>query len=160
MLVKVGREPRPGSRFAGAYRGFREGARAFVSLPVAAHRLDDRAAALALGEPGPALRPARAFDIHLTMAQAFSVLVGLNLGSFVPSPGSLGSMETAGTAALVLCGASRAGALAFMFVYHVTQLAPGLAAGVAILVSEGELLFGRVRPSSFPGAGLAPQRAT
>ena len=89
---------------------------------------------------------AHAFDIHLTVAQAFSVLVGLNLGTFVPSPGALGSLETAGTAALVLCGASRPAALAFMFVYHLTQLAPALAAGVAILIAEGELLFvGTVR---------------
>ena len=86
-----------------------------------------------------------AFAIDLTVAQAFSVLVGLNLGTFVPSPGAIGSMETAGTAALVFCGADRAAALAFMFVYHLTQLAPGLASGVAVLIAEGELLFGRDR---------------
>jgi uncharacterized membrane protein YbhN (UPF0104 family) len=142
LLVHVGRGLAPGSKFANAYRGFREGARAFVSY---------RSLFIAwVVAPLPwiweslVLRwAAQGFGIHLTVAQGFSVLVGLNLGMFIPSPGAIGSMETAGTAALVLCGAARPAALAFMFVYHVTQLAPGLAAGVAILVAEGELLFGR-----------------
>ncbi len=140
LLVKLGRGLQPGSRFANAYRGFRDGARAFVSY---------RSLLIAwtiaplpwLWESLVLRWAAHAFDIHLTVAQAFSVLVGLNLGTFVPSPGALGSMETAGTAALVLCGAGRPAALAFMFVYHLTQLAPALAAGVAILIAEGELLF-------------------
>jgi uncharacterized membrane protein YbhN (UPF0104 family) len=144
LLLKVGRGLAPDSRFAGAYRGFRDGARAFVS-----YRTLLIAWTLApipwLWESLVLRWAGHAFDIHLTLAQSFSVLVGLNLGTFVPSPGGLGSMETAGTAALVLCGAGRPEALAFMFVYHVTQLAPGLAAGVAILVAEGELLFGRER---------------
>ncbi len=63
-------------------------------------------------------------------------------------------METAGTAARVFCGASRSAALAFMFAYHVTQLAPGLAAGVAILVAEGELLFGKAVRKPLPAMDL------
>jgi glycosyltransferase 2 family protein len=141
LLVRLGRGLDPGSRFGIAYRGFRDGARAFVS-----YRSLFIAWTIAplpwLWESLVLRWAAHAFDIHLTVAQAFSVLVGLNLGSFVPSPGAIGSMETAGTAALVLCGAGRPAALAFMFVYHVTQLAPALAAGVTILIAEGELLFG------------------
>jgi glycosyltransferase 2 family protein len=145
LLLRLGRGLQPGSRFGSAYRSFRDGARAFVSY---------RSLLIAwtiaplpwLWESVVLRWAARAFDIHLTVAQAFSVLVGLNLGMFIPSPGAIGSMETAGTAALVLCGAARPAALAFMFVYHLTQLAPGLAAGVAVLVAEGEFLFGRPAP--------------
>jgi glycosyltransferase 2 family protein len=142
VLVTVGRGLKPGSRFANAYRGFRDGARAFLSYR--SLLIAWTIAPLPWLWESLVLRWAgHAFDIDLTVAQAFSVLVGLNLGTFVPSPGALGSMETAGTAALVLCGAARPSALAFMFVYHLTQLAPALAAGVAILIAQGELLFGR-----------------
>ena len=144
LLLKVGRGWKPDSRFANVCRSFEEGAGSFVSY---------RSLLIAwtiaplpwLWETLVLRWSAHAFDIHLTMAQAFSVLVGLNLGMFVPSPGAIGSMETAGTTALVLCGASRPAALAFMFVYHLTQLASGLVAGVAILIAEGELLVGRSR---------------
>ena len=144
LLGRLGRRLQPGSRFGDAYAGFRDGARAFASVRslVVAWTV----APLPWLWESLVLRWAgHAFDIDLTVAQAFSVLVGLNLGTFVPSPGALGSMETAGTAALVLCGAGRPAALAFMFVYHLTQLVPGLAAGVAILISEGELLFFKKR---------------
>ncbi len=142
VLIKLGRGLKSGSRFANVCRSFHDGARSFVSY---------RSLLIAwtiaplpwLWESLILRWSAHAFDIHLTLAQAFSVLVGLNLGMFVPSPGAIGSMETAGTAALVLCGASRPAALAFMFVYHLTQLAPGLFTGIAILIAEGELLVGR-----------------
>ena len=144
LLFKLGKGPRAGSRFATAYRGFREGAMAFATLRTLV--LAFTVAPLPWLWESLVLRwAAGAFDIHLSVAQAFSVLVGLNVGGFVPSPGNIGSMETAGTAALVLCGAGRTNALAFMFAYHVTQLAPALAAGVAVLVAEGELLFTRPR---------------
>jgi glycosyltransferase 2 family protein len=142
VLVRLGRGPKPGSRFAGAYRGFRDGVRAFATLRTFV--IAWTVAPLPWLWESFAMRwAAGAFDIHLTFAQAFSVLVGLNVGGFIPSPGQIGSMETAGTAALALFGASKASALAFVFAYHVTQLAPGLVAGVAILVAEGEFLFGR-----------------
>ncbi len=142
VLGKLGRGSKSGSRFAAAYRGFRAGARAFLTYRTLLIALT--VAPLPwLWESLVVRWAAHAFGIHLTVAQAFSVLVGLNLGTFIPSPGSLGAMETAGTAALVVYGASRSAALAFMFAYHLTQLAPGLAAGVAILVAEGELLFGK-----------------
>jgi uncharacterized protein (TIRG00374 family) len=145
LLVKVGTTSQGASRFAKAYRSFHAGARSFVS-----YRSLLVAWTIAplpwLWESLVLRWSAQAFDIHLTLAQSFSVLVGLNLGMFVPSPGAIGSMETAGTAALVLCGASRPAALAFMFVYHLTQLAPGLITGVGILIAEGELLVGRPAP--------------
>jgi uncharacterized protein (TIRG00374 family) len=158
LLVKLGRTPGPGSRFADAYRGFREGVKAFATVRTLV--LAFTVAPLPWIWESLVLRAAgETFDIHLTMGEAFSVLVGLNLGGFVPSPGSLGTMETAGTAALVLFGAERSHALAFMFAYHLTQLAPGLAAGVAILVAEGELLFGRApRAKTAPGAGTEIDR--
>jgi uncharacterized membrane protein YbhN (UPF0104 family) len=155
VLAKLGREPKPGSRLGGAYRGFREGARAFASYRTLF--IAFVVAPLPWLWESTVLRVAAAsFDIHLTLAQAFSVLLGLNVGGFVPSPGSIGSMETAGTAALVLCGASRTSALAFMFAYHVTQLAPALATGVGILVAEGELLFGRVPRATSVDRSAAP----
>jgi hypothetical protein len=158
LLAKLVRGPRPDSRFAAAYHGFREGARAIASVRTLV--LAWTAAPLPWLWESLVLRWAgHAFGIHLTIAQAFSVLVGLNVGGFVPSPGSLGSMETAGTAALVLCGAGRTSALAFMFAYHVTQLAPALTAGVAILVAEGESLFTRRSPA-VPAQQTAPAPQT
>jgi uncharacterized membrane protein YbhN (UPF0104 family) len=142
LLLRLGRGLPPGSRFGRAYVSFRDGARTFVSYR--SLLIAWTIAPLPWLWESLVLRWAgRAFGIDLTLAQAFSVLVGLNLGMFVPSPGAIGSMETAGTAALVLCGAPRPAALAFMFVYHLTQLAPGLASGLAVLIAEGELLFGR-----------------
>ena len=73
---------------------------------------------------------------------AFSVLIGFNVAMVVPSPGAVGTVEAGGTAALVFFGVDQSRALAFMFVYHFTQLLPGIASGVAILVAEGERLFG------------------
>lgn len=144
LLLRLGRGLQPGTRFANAYRSFHDGARAFVSYR--SLLIAWTIAPLPWLWESLVLRWAgHAFAIDLTIAQAFSVLVGLNLGTFVPSPGAIGSMETAGTTALVFCGADRAAALAFMFVYHLTQLAPGLASGVAVLIAEGELLFGRDR---------------
>jgi hypothetical protein len=39
-------------------------------------------------------------------------------------------------------------ALAFMFVYHFAQLLPGVAAGVGVLVAQGERLLGESRAVS------------
>jgi hypothetical protein len=106
---------------------------------------------------------ARSFDIHLSAAQAFSVLIGLNVGMLVPSPGALGAVEAGGTAALVLCGAGHAAAAAFTVVYHLTQLLPGLAAGVAILVAEHRIFLRRRIPTegevAAPVDGIPPAAA-
>jgi uncharacterized membrane protein YbhN (UPF0104 family) len=61
----------------------------------------------------------------------------------VPSPGAIGTVEVGGTAALIFFGVDQSRALAFMFVYHFTQLLPGIAGGAAVLVAQGERLLGR-----------------
>jgi uncharacterized membrane protein YbhN (UPF0104 family) len=86
---------------------------------------------------------AHAFGIELSLAMAFSVLIGFNVAMLVPSPGAVGSVETGGTAALVYFGVDQSAALGFMFVYHFSQLLPGIGLGAAILVAEGEKLFGK-----------------
>lgn len=58
LLVKLGRGPRPGSRFAVAYRGFLEGVRAFVSYR-SLLIVWTIAPAVALGVPRPALGGSR-----------------------------------------------------------------------------------------------------
>jgi uncharacterized membrane protein YbhN (UPF0104 family) len=154
-LSRRGYEPRPGSRFAGVYTAFRIGVKAFRSK-----RTFVLALAVAplpwLWEAFAIQFSARGFGIDLTTAMAFSVLIGFNVAMVVPSPGAVGSVETGGTAALVFFGVDQTKALAFMFVYHFTQLLPGIATGAAILVAEGEKLFGaRVQPEGADAAAEA-----
>lgn len=126
---------RPGSRMGAALQAFGMGVDAFES---------PRTLALALvvaplpwiWESGAIAAISRGFDVHLTFATAFCVLVGFNVAMVIPSPGALGSVETGGTAALVFFGAPRSNALAFMLVYHLTQLLPAIAAGAAVLVGS------------------------
>ena len=126
---------RVASRMARAFRGFRTGVDAFASR---------RTMAIALGvaplpwvwETGVLALAGRAFDVHLSLPQAFSVLVGFNAATVVPSPGAVGPVEAGGTAALAFLGVDHSRALAFMIVYHATQLVPAVVAGVAILVTE------------------------
>jgi uncharacterized protein (TIRG00374 family) len=83
----------------------------------------------------------RAFGIEMPWPAAFSVLVAFNLATLVPSPGSIGAVEAGGTAALVLCGVDQSQALAFMCVYHFTQLLPGVLAGaLVVLAQKGRVL--------------------
>ncbi|HXX69448.1 MAG TPA: lysylphosphatidylglycerol synthase transmembrane domain-containing protein [Polyangiaceae bacterium] len=143
---------RPGSRAGATLRAFKAGIDAFES---------PRTLVLALlvaplpwiWESGAIAAISRSFDVHLTFATAFCVLVGFNVATVVPSPGALGSVETGGTAALVFFGAPRSNALAFMLVYHLTQLLPAVAAGAAVLVAttNRKLLafFERVTAFSF-----------
>jgi uncharacterized membrane protein YbhN (UPF0104 family) len=84
---------------------------------------------------------ARAFDFELTPGMAFSVLIAFNLAMVVPSPGAIGAFEAGGAAALVFFGMDQSKALVYMFVYHFTQLVPGVAAGAAVIATEGEQLF-------------------
>jgi uncharacterized membrane protein YbhN (UPF0104 family) len=142
VLGRRGYVPRPGSRFGGAYLAFRNGVQAFHSRRVLLLAL--AVAPLPwLWEAFAIRTAAQGFGIHLTLATAFSVLIGFNVAMVVPSPGGIGSVETGGTAALMYFGVDHSKALAFMFVYHFTQLLPGIATGAAILVAEGEKLFGR-----------------
>jgi uncharacterized protein (TIRG00374 family) len=86
---------------------------------------------------------AQAFGIDLSLMMAFSVMIGFNLATVVPSPGAIGTVEAGGTAALAFFGVDHSKALAFMFVYHFAQLLPGIAGGATVLFAEGERLFGR-----------------
>jgi uncharacterized membrane protein YbhN (UPF0104 family) len=86
---------------------------------------------------------ARGFGIELPLVHAFSVLIAFNLATIVPSPGAVGTVEVGGTAALLFFGVDQSRALAFMFVYHFSQLLPGIAGGAAVLVAQGEKLLGR-----------------
>jgi uncharacterized membrane protein YbhN (UPF0104 family) len=84
-----------------------------------------------------------ALGLSLTPMQAFATLTAFNIASAVPSPGNAGSFEAGGTLALVAFGVDKGTALAFIFLYHLTQIVPGLLGGVLILVVDGEMLFGK-----------------
>jgi uncharacterized membrane protein YbhN (UPF0104 family) len=84
----------------------------------------------------------RAFGLDLSLMQAFSVMIGFNIAMVVPSPGGIGSVEGGGVLALVFFGFDKERALAFMTVYHFSQLLPGMAGGAAVLIADGERLFG------------------
>jgi hypothetical protein len=58
----------------------------------------------------------------------------------------------------VYFGVDQSAALGFMFVYHFSQLLPGIALGAAILVAEGEKLFGK--ESAFQSFEEAPVGVT
>jgi uncharacterized membrane protein YbhN (UPF0104 family) len=88
----------------------------------------------------------RGFGIELSLVQAFSVMIAFNLATIVPSPGAVGTVEVGGTAALLFFGVDQSRALAFMFVYHFSQLLPGIAGGAAVLVAQGEKLVGTELP--------------
>ena len=81
----------------------------------------------------------------MDFTRAFCVLVGFNLAMVVPSPGAIGTEEAGGVKAFAFFGVDPSRALAFMIVYHLAQMIPGVIAGVGILVAEGELLFGKRR---------------
>jgi uncharacterized protein (TIRG00374 family) len=142
ILSRRGYTPKPASRFSSVYLAFRAGVEQFRSP-----RMLVLALVIAplpwLWESIAIRAAAHAFGIDLTLVKAFSVLIGFNVAMVVPSPGAVGTVEAGGTAALLALGVDQSKALAFMFVYHITQLLPGIAAGAAILIAEGEKLFGR-----------------
>jgi hypothetical protein len=72
----------------------------------------------------------------------------------VPTPANIGAFESGGTVALIQFQVPNAAALAFIFLYHLTQVIPSMAAGALILVLEGETLFGGQRLLQ-PRAGRA-----
>lgn len=84
----------------------------------------------------------RALGLELTPMQAFAALTAFNVATAVPSPGNAGSFEAGGTLALIAFGIPKETALAFIFIYHLTQVVPGFVGGVLVLVTEGETLFG------------------
>jgi uncharacterized protein (TIRG00374 family) len=142
VLTRHGYVPRPGSRFSSLYAAFRDGVQAFatrrtltIAFTLAPLPWLWEAAVIRLVTP--------AFGIDVDYARAFCVLVGFNLAMVVPSPGAIGTEEAGGVKALAFFGADPSRALAFMIVYHLGQLIPGITAGVALLAAEGELLFGK-----------------
>jgi glycosyltransferase 2 family protein len=142
FLTRRGFNPAGGTRFARIWMALKTGVSAFRSPRI-------WAIALLLG-PLPWLWEslvisvaAGAFGIHISWLMAFSVLIGFNLAMVVPSPGALGSVEAGGTAALMFFGVDQSKAMAFMFVYHLTQLLPGVIGGVVLLIVERERLFGQ-----------------
>jgi hypothetical protein len=96
----------------------------------------------------------RAFGLELSAMQAFAVLTAFNVATAVPSPGNAGSFEAGGTLALIAFGVPKETALAFIFVYHLTQVVPGFAGGILVLVMEGETLFGKQSLLRFRAPGL------
>jgi glycosyltransferase 2 family protein len=84
-----------------------------------------------------------AVGLDLTAMQAFAALTAFNVATAVPSPGNAGSFEAGGTLALIAFGIPKETALAFIFLYHLTQVVPGFVGGVLVLVLEGEALFGK-----------------
>jgi glycosyltransferase 2 family protein len=100
-----------------------------------------------LWESGVIALSARAFGIHLGLLEAFSVLIGFNLAMVVPSPGGLGTVESGGTAALLFFGVDQSKAMAFMLLYHLSQLLPGVLGGVLVLIVEKEILAGPAAPA-------------
>jgi uncharacterized protein (TIRG00374 family) len=141
LLSRSGMVLRQDSRLGKMIQSFRVGVQSFrskrtVALGLAVSPLPWLWETLALEWAG------HAFGVHLSFATAFCVLVGFNIGTVVPSPGSIGSLETGGMAVLASFGVDHSAALAFVTVYHFAQLLPTVAAGIAILLAEGEVLFG------------------
>ena len=95
----------------------------------------------------------RSFGLSLTVMAAFAVLSAFNLGSLVPSPGKVGAFESAGTLALVLLGVEARTALAFMLLYHLTQLLPNMVLGALLLGVRG----GRFATGAEGGAPSTPR---
>jgi len=84
-----------------------------------------------------------ALGLDLSPMQAFAALTAFNVATAVPSPGNAGSFEAGGTLALVAFGLPKETALAFIFLYHLTQVVPGFIGGVLVLAIEGQQIFGR-----------------
>lgn len=155
MITRAGWTPKPGSRFSAVFDALRTGIAAFrrprtwlVAFVIAPLPWLWEATVIAWA--------GRAFGLELTLVQAFSVMIGFNLATIVPSPGGVGTIESGGALALVFFGFDQSRAMAFMFVYHFSQLLPGVAGGAAVLVAEGEKLFGaRAEPEAEAGKGVA-----
>ncbi len=84
----------------------------------------------------------RAVDLALSPMQAYGALTAWNLATIIPSPGNAGSFEASGTLALGWLGVNADAALAFVFLYHLTQVLPGMVAAAVLLAAEGETFFG------------------
>ena len=84
-------------------------------------------------------------------------LVAISLVTMIPSaPGFIGTLQGAGTAALLAFGVPKEQGLAFSIVYHATQWIPINIVGVAFLLSEG-LSLGQL--SQLAGRGAESRSA-
>jgi uncharacterized protein (TIRG00374 family) len=125
-------------RVASLAAGFREGLRVFDRAPhlllVAAISIGMWAAIVLVN-----LFCIRALAIRVPEAQASMVcLVAISLVTMVPSaPGFIGTLQGAGTAALLVFGVPKEQGLAFSILYHATQWIPVNVVGAAYLVHEG-----------------------
>jgi uncharacterized membrane protein YbhN (UPF0104 family) len=106
-----------------------------------------------LWETGMIWLAVKSIGFSLTPMQAFAVLTAFNLAMVVPSPANIGAFESGGTMALIQFQVPNAAALAFIFLYHLTQVIPSMAAGALVLILEGETLFGRRGVLKAPAGG-------
>jgi glycosyltransferase 2 family protein len=136
----------PSSRLGAALAGFRVGIAAFSSPRMIAIALII-APLPWLWEASVIDLAAGAFGFDIPFSTAFLLLVGLNVATVLPAPGGLGAVETSGAAALALAGVAHEDAMAFVFVYHMTQLVPQSVAGIGILVAESVARGGAGLPS-------------
>jgi glycosyltransferase 2 family protein len=141
-LIRIDYRPRGDTRWARIYGALKSGVNALrspriwlIALLVAPLPWIWESMAIAFA--------AGAFGIHLDLLMAFSVLMSFNVAMVIPSPGAIGTIEAGGTAALVFFGVDQSRALAFMCIYHLSQLLPGILAGATILVWERHDSIGR-----------------
>jgi glycosyltransferase 2 family protein len=83
-----------------------------------------------------------ALGFSLTTMQAFSVLTAFNVASAVPSPGNAGTFEAGGALALTAMGIPHGTSVAFVLLYHLTQVVPTCLLGALVLVVHRERIFG------------------
>ncbi|OGR84121.1 MAG: hypothetical protein A2902_01390 [Elusimicrobia bacterium RIFCSPLOWO2_01_FULL_64_13] len=80
----------------------------------------------------------RALGLDLSWREGAMTMVGLILGVMVPAaPGSAGTYEAGGVAALTLMGFDKTLSLSFVLLVHAIQLVYVIALGVPILMYEG-----------------------
>jgi uncharacterized membrane protein YbhN (UPF0104 family) len=86
---------------------------------------------------------ARAIGLSITPPLAIVVLLGLNAALALPSaPASAGAFEAGVTLVLILAGVPKGQAVAFAVLYHLVQVVPVTAAGVAVISRVGFTLRG------------------
>ena len=141
IITRAGKTPREGSTMGKVFSAIRLG-----TLVVKDRRIWVTAFVIAplpwLWEAVAISIAGRAFGCPLNLVQAFSVLMAFNLAYVVPAPGGVGTIESGGMLALTFFGFDHSAALAFMTVYHFSQLLPGVMFGAGVLLAQGERLFG------------------
>ncbi len=159
MGSRLGRGGRPGSRAPAWLDNLRDG--------FAARRWKSLLAVQTLVAPLPWLWETlliaiagRALGLALSPMEAFATLTAFNVAIAVPLPANMGSFEGGGTVALIQFQVARPAALAFMFLYHLTQLVPGVALGGALVALHGRSMLGwRSRAAEPPPAAIVPDDA-